>query len=149
MPRKLDPCLFCGTLPCSCEGAAVKKPVRKKAKPSESLTTASSATSADTSFLVEPAVQPTQQSLSPKQVKAAMRQMLDTSVQAASSMLPSEALRTTINEAAASQLADDEELERAVSILEPLLHPEEKARYSDILNQPASRALRWKVRNGR
>jgi hypothetical protein len=48
-----------------------------------------------------------------------------------------------------SELSDDQDFKYALNMLEPILHPEERERWSDILDTPSSRALRWREkRNG-
>lgn len=43
---------------------------------------------------------------------------------------------------------DETDFRAAVVMLEPIMHPDEKARFSDILGGPSERALRWRQRNG-
>lgn len=43
---------------------------------------------------------------------------------------------------------DDEEFCEAINNLEPILHPEENVKYSEILNRPDLRAKRWRNRHG-
>jgi len=45
-----------------------------------------------------------------------------------------------------SELAGDPDFKYALNMLEPILHPDERQRWSDILDTPTSRALRWRER---
>lgn len=46
-----------------------------------------------------------------------------------------------------SELAGDADFVYTLNMLEPILHPDERRRWSDILDTPSSRALRWRERN--
>lgn len=50
-------------------------------------------------------------------------------------------------EAEMAAVPDDPDFVTALNALEPILHPNERERYSTVLSTPSSRAARWKARN--
>lgn len=41
---------------------------------------------------------------------------------------------------------DDDDFRYALNMLEPILHPDDREKYSHILDTPTSRALRWRTK---
>jgi hypothetical protein len=59
---------------------------------------------------------------------------------------PTRAMTTdTIRDAAVDEVLGQEDLERCLLVLEPILHPSEVRKNEDLL--PGTRAERWKARN--
>lgn len=124
MPRKPDPCLFCGDLPCTCEEDRPKKAApKKKEKPAEAATPISSIKGVD--------------------LKAAMR----AAVQQQQPPSPVPAVTVTAQAIAASVRRSDTEddFTRCINILAPLLHEEELSKYDDLITLQTRVAL-WKER---
>ena len=145
MPRvsKVDACMFCGDTPCSCNGPAKKKaPTRKKV--------ASSTFAKSDSVESPPAVTSSQDASSVPttavsiDVRAAMKAAVTEP-----KPLPEKPGRLITREQADADHSQsyDPEFIAALNVLEPILHPNEKRIYRDILDRPASRAARWKARN--
>ena len=142
--------MFCMNFPCTCEKPEKKAAPRKKAakKPA-----------GDEPVVVEvqvPRPEPTVDIAAAMKAAAMTDQKHDTSeIQGAKPRWISreeadEIQRRKIEaEAEKDSVPDDPDFIPALNALEPILHPDEKERFSAALSSPSSRAARWKARNGR
>lgn len=117
-PSKVEECIFCGCLPCECNGPAKKPAPKKRAAKFDTMTGTPAVVDVQ---LPEP--------------KNAMREaMKAASVAAANPQVIVESFDTEMQAALSVLLAAD------------ILHPDEVAKYRDTA-EPKARATAWKERN--
>ena len=124
MPRKVDACMFCMETPCVCEGTKKPKRLSKQKSPS-------SQDMAGNVRLVEVNVPPPTPRGEAIDLKAAMRKAANPQV---------------VDKPVDNFESDDPELIAALAVLEPILHPDERSRFSLVLEKLGTRAQRWKMR---
>lgn len=142
MPKQLDPCMFCGNLPCECAGPPQpkKRTTRKRAEPSqlgrpvENVNLPANAESVSVGGVAH------------LDIQAAMRAaVLPNDPTRNLSPTPSRPdFKSFIHETVSEE---DTEFEQCINILAPLLHPDELKRYSDLIT-PRAKSAAWRVRNG-
>lgn len=120
--------MFCGNLPCSCNGAKKKTKVARIAPPARS--SSSQGRTIEDVHLPEP---------DKAAVHAAMKSM---AAPDSTDVAPEHTSVPIKDEAEVT----DPELVAALNVLEPVLHESEKARYASVLSTPEARAARWKNR---
>lgn len=172
--NKLDPCMFCGGAPCTCNGPA-KKPKAKPRKKEEK----QSADSVEDVQTTKPAPPATPSTSAPKpDLKAAMlsrkskrppapppppaptaESPKDTGQSTPPTVDLKKAMksRTTKTQQQSGPIqvrvqereipAYDDEFSTALRALKPILHKDELATYRNILVNPVTRAAAWKKRN--
>ena len=169
--NKVDPCMFCGDVPCSCNGPASKPQARKKkeaascsdsvkdvqtTKPAQPASPSTSAPKPDlrAAMLARKKVKPQQEPAPVAELPKATGQSTHPTVDIKTAMLT----RTKIESKSAEYIqlrvveqeatpAYDDDFSTALRALSIILHPEEKRTYADILINPKTRAHSWRRRN--
>lgn len=120
MPRKVDSCMFC--MMGECEEHTQKAPA-KKSKPKSKPAPVEKGKTVDLK----------------EAMKKAVRKEGPT---------PTSAVHIHVKGESNPQVEDetDHELAAALLVLEPILHPDEKARFALVLDNLGTRAERWKMR---
>lgn len=142
MPRKPESaCLFCDPDPCSCgpKKPAKKAAPRKKAAAPPSPTMAVSTSSpVDLKAAMAAAASP----LDPPRLEKKVRTTSSGSTKTAPSIGAD--VKRAIREQQDEGANDEREMVAAMAMIEPLLHPDERAKYREELNSTIAKGVRWR-----
>lgn len=143
----IESCMFCAPGdPCDAHAPKEKKKPGRKPKPKPVVTEVVEPVTLDDS--PAPAAPP--KPPAPFDIAAAMKSLVKEESATQSFDMANQRVRwVDKDELAAAEKARDAEFAPGIQALEPILHPREKERYKDILNDAGSPADRWKARNGR
>lgn len=147
MPRKPDDtCLFCDPDPCSC---GPKKPAKKaavraaKKTAPKTITSSGPVTPSVPTVDIKAAMLAAQSPLDPPRLEPKKSTRTDSSGAKTGRSSTAEEQRF-IRQEVSDSLQDEREMTAAMVMIEPLLHPDERAKYDKELNTTMAKGARWR-----